>query len=63
MFTITIVFRDFSHAFEMTKFAMMSSRQSVATRDLIQMHRITSPLYINKKNASCSITDILADNE
>ena len=37
MLTITIVFRDFSHAFEMTKYAIMSSRQSVATRDLFNL--------------------------
>ena len=37
MFTITNVFRDFSYAFEMTKFAMMSSRASLATRDLFNL--------------------------
>ena len=58
MFTITIVFRDFSRTFEMTMCANLvifraspqqHVRQSVATRDLIQIHRITSPPYIKQK--------------
>ena len=37
MFTITNVFRDFSYTFEMTKYACVSSRASVATRDLFNL--------------------------
>ena len=45
MFTITNVFRDFSHAFEMTMCAMMSFRRSVATEKSQDYFKCISALY------------------
>ena len=49
MFTITNVFGDFSHAFEMTKSAMMSFRRSVATEKSQDYFKCISTLYKTKK--------------